>query len=244
MCFFPKKIRNFSQNDRVIRLLHDHFGKEKIGGIGNEKKGSRRKKEFMKKFNILKIMLGLSVVFSSIIYASYNTSLQVSGDAYLRASGDIRITGIEMTGRSGEAFEFANYKYSKNTTSLFVNLPAGTYIDYAITITNKKSKDQIISKIEEIAHTASVIYTHDDLVVNETIIDAPLGSATEAAKVFTIRISNPTSETIQETLVLQYTFEDLKYTASDLTYYNELSTKCSSNRTSQCALDELAELIN
>ena len=198
----------------------------------------------MRNFNIIKIILGLSVVFSSIIYASYNTSLQVSGDAYLRASGDIRITGIEMTGKSEEAYEFANYKYSKNTTSLFVNLPAGTYIDYAITITNKKDKDQIVKKIDEIAHTSSATYTHDDLVINETIIDAPLGSETGATKVFTIRISNPTSETIQETLVLQYTFEDLKYTASDLTYYNELSTKCFSNRTSQCALDELASLIN
>ena len=197
----------------------------------------------MKNFNIIKVVLSLSVVFSSIIYASYSTNLQISGDAYLRASGDIRITGIEMTGRSGEAFEFANYKFSKNTTNLFVNLPAGTYIDYAVTITNKKSKDQIVSKIDEIAHTSSATYTHDDLVVNETIMDAPLGSATEANKVFTIRINNSTSDTIQETLVLQYTFEDLKYTASDLTYYNELSTKCSSNRASQCALDELAGLI-
>ena len=197
----------------------------------------------MRKFNILRLILGVSVIFSSVIYASYSTSLQVSGDAYLRARGDIRITGVEMTGRSGEAYEFANYKYSKNTTSLFVNLPPGTYVDYVITITNKKSKDQIISKIDEIAHTSSATYTHDDLAVNETIIDAPLGSVTEANKVFTIRISNPTSDTIQETLVLQYTFEDLKYTASDLTYYNELSTKCSSNRASQCALDELAGLI-
>ena len=198
----------------------------------------------MKNFNIIKVVLSLSVVFSSIIYASYSTNLQISGDAYLRASGDIRITGIEMTGRSGEAFEFANYKFSKNTTSLFVNLPAGTYIDYAITITNKKSKDQIVSKIDEIAHTSSATYIHDDLVINETIIDAPLGSATEANKIFTIRISNSMSETIQETLVLQYTFEDLKYTASDLTYYNELSTKCFSIQTAQCALDELASLIN
>ena len=187
-------------------------------------------------------MLGLSIVFSSIIYASYSTNLYITGDAYLRANGDIRITGVEMKGRSGEAYEFANYKFSKNTTSLFVNLPTGTYIDYAITITNKKSKDQIVSKIDEIAHTSSATYTHDDLVIKETIIDAPLGSAVEATKVFTLRISNPTSSTIQETLVLQYTFEDLKYTASDLTYYNELSTKCSSNRTSQCALDELASL--
>ena len=196
----------------------------------------------MKNFNIIKIMLGLSIVFSSIIYASYSTNLYITGDAYLRANGDIRITGVEMKGRSGEAYEFANYKFSKNTTSLFVNLPTGTYIDYAITITNKKSKDQIVSKIDEIAHTSSATYTHDDLVIKETIIDAPLGSAVEATKVFTLRISNPTSSTIQETLVLQYTFEDLKYTASDLTYYNELSTKCSSNRTSQCALDELASL--
>ena len=199
----------------------------------------------MKKNSLIKIVLSLSVVFSSIIYASYSTNLQISGDAYLRASGDIRITGIEMTGRSGEAYEFANYKYSKNTTSLFVNLPAGTYVDYAITITNKKSKDQVVSEIKEISPLEKGgIYTHNDLVVNETIIDAPLGSAVEANKVFTIQISNSTSETIQETLVLQYTFEDLKYTASDLIYYNELFTKCSSNRTSQCALDELAELIN
>ena len=197
----------------------------------------------MKNFNIIKIILGLSVVFSSIIYASYNTSLQVSGDAYLRAREDIRITNIEMTARSGEAYEFANYKYSKNTTSLFVNLPAGTYIDYAITITNKKSKDQIVSKIDEIAHTSGATYSHDNLVVNETIIDAPAEGTTEATKTFVIKIENKTSATLQETLVLQYTFEDLVYTASDLTYYNALTKKCSSNQTAQCALDELAGYV-
>ena len=134
----------------------------------------------MKNFNIIKIVLSLSIVFSSMIYASYSTNLYITGDAYLRANGDIRITNIEMTGRSGEAFEFANYKYSKNTTSLFVNLPSGTYIDYAITITNKKSKDQVVSEIKEISPLEKGgIYTHNDLVIKETIIDAPLGSATE-----------------------------------------------------------------
>ena len=198
----------------------------------------------MKNFKVIKIILGLSIVFSSIIYASYNTNLYISGDAYLRKSGEmVRITNVSYIESSGEAIELYVPKYSKNTTSLFAELPAGTYIKYSINISNKTNKDYIISSINEISHNTNLTYEYS-LKVEEDIIDAPTGGASEATESFTITITNNGSSTQVETLVLQYNFEELKYTASDLIYYNELSTKCSSNRTSQCALDELAGLID
>ena len=197
----------------------------------------------MKNKYLLKIILVLSIVFSSVIYASYNTNLQMQGDAYLRANGDIRITGIEMVGGSNGASELYVPKFSKNTTSMFVTLPSNSTFQYAVTITNKdRASDYIVSNLEEISHNSNATYEYE-LKVDESIIDAPQNSATETAKTYTITISNTTENTIEEILVLEYTFEELKYTASDLTYYNDLSTKCNSNRTVQCALDELHTLI-
>ena len=197
----------------------------------------------MRNFNIIKIVLSLSVVFSSIIYASYSTNLYITGDAYLRKSGEIvRITNVSYIESSGEAIELYTPKYSKNTTSLFAQLPAGTYIKYSVTVSNKTDMDHIISSINEIYHTSDVTYEYS-LKVEEDIIDAPIGGVSEATENFTITITNNSSSTQTETLVLQYDFKELEYKASDLIYYNSLSTKCSSNQTSQCAIDELAELI-
>ena len=192
---------------------------------------------------VLNVVLIISVIFSSIIYASYNTNLQITGDAYLRSNGDIRITSIEMVGESNGASELYVPKFSKNTTSMFVTLPSNSTFQYAVTITNKdRASDYIVSSLEEISHNSNVTYEYE-LKVEESIIDAPQNSATEVSKTYTITISNDTENTVEETLVLEYTFEELKYTASDLTYYNDLSTKCNSNRTVQCALDELHTLI-
>ena len=199
----------------------------------------------MKNKGLLKIILVLSIVFSSVIYASYNTNLQMTGDAYLRSNGDIRITNITLKeeGISNGASELYVPKFSKNTTSMFVTLPSNSTFQYAVTITNKdRASDYIVSNLEEISHNSNVTYEYE-LVVEESIIDAPQNSATETAKTYTITISNTTENMVEETLVLEYTFEELQYTASDLTYYNDLSTKCSSNRTVQCALDELHTLI-
>ena len=197
----------------------------------------------MKNKYLLKIILVLSIVFSSVIYASYNTNLQMTGDAYLRSNGDIRITGIEMVGGSNGASELYVPKFSKNTTSMFVTLPSNSTFQYAVIITNKdRASDYIVSNLEEISHNSNATYEYE-LKVDESIIDAPQNSASEVSKTYTITISNTTENTIEETLVLEYNFEELKYTASDLTYYNDLSTNCSDNQTVQCALDELHTLI-
>ena len=215
-----------------------------MGGIKCDFIKDKEEAKIMKNKCLLKIILIASIVFSSVIYASYNTNLQIQGDAYLRSNGDIRITGIEMVGGSNGASELYIPKLSKNTTSMFVTLPSNSTFQYAVTITNKdRESDYIVSSLEEISHNSNVTYEYE-LVVDESIIDAPQNSATETSKTYTITISNTTENLVEETLVLEYTFEELKYTASDLTYYNDLSTKCSSNRTAQCALDELASLIN
>ena len=192
----------------------------------------------MKNKYLLKVILVLSIVFSSIIYASYNTNIQMTGDAYLRSPGDIRITGIELVGKSGDAYEEFVPKYTKNTTSLFSVLPSGTYIQYAITITNKSEEDYVISQIEEISHNENLTYEYDIELENDLI--KGMTESVETTKIVTIKISNDSTTEQHETLVLEYIFEEPKYSASELTYSNS-ATSC---KTAQCALDELATLLS
>ena len=210
------------------------------------KKEEVKFKDFFDRSRVMSLLLIISIMFSSITYAAYNTRLQMQGDAYLRAPGDIRITNVEMVGGSNGASELYVPKFSKNTTSMFVTLPAHSAFQYSVTFTNKDTtNDYIVSALSEISNTAStsgVTYEYE-LVVNESIIDAPTGGSTEASKEYTITISNDTDTELIETLVLQYTFVELRYTATDLTYYNDLSTKCSGSQTVKCALDELRDLI-
>ncbi len=185
----------------------------------------------------MSLVLLMAITISTIIYASFNTRLQITGEAYLRAKKDIRITGIELVGSSNSAYETYTSRYTTDTTTIYATLPAKSYIEYAITITNKSDVDYVVSKIQEISHNSSVTYTNN-LKVNEDVIDA-MSSSSGTDKVFNIKITNNTTSLQKETLFLQYTFEEATYTASQLSYSNN-ATSC---KTVQCALDELAGMV-
>ena len=107
----------------------------------------------MKNKGLLKIILVLSIVFSSVIYASYNTNLQMEGDAYLRAHEGLRISNIEAVGGSNEAYEKYSSKFTKYTTSMFIELPPSSSFTYQVTIENTSSKNYIVSNITTLSNS-------------------------------------------------------------------------------------------
>ena len=189
----------------------------------------------MKKIGIYGILI-ISLTLTSIIYASYSTSLQISGTAYLRAKNDIRITNIELTEKSSGSYETYNNQYTANTTSLFVTLPANSSMTYEITITNKYSKYYELKTIQTISNTNS------NVGITKGIEEGDLIDPSKDTK-FTIKLENNTSSQQVETLVLQYQFDPFVLSADKVNYTNSSSTKCSTTKTVKCALDELRGII-
>ena len=189
------------------------------------------------KSKFMGILLFVAMLFATVIYSAFSTQLQIGGEAMLRAIRDIRITSIEAVEYNGDATEISNPQYTVDTTRTEVNLPPHTYITYNVTITNKDDVDYIISQIQELSHTSSAKY-EISIKVNKDIIDYAPSASEPKDTIFTIKISNDTEETLQETLYLQYTFKENIYRAFQLSYNHEYST-CEE---SQCAIDELKRI--
>ena len=160
----------------------------------------------MKK-SILVIGLLISILFTSVVYSSFNTSLQVSGEAVVRSIQNIRIDDVRLTNHTGTSYEKYNSKYTKDTTSLFVVLPANTSMTYEIDITNKNSGDYLIDSIEELSNTNSNVVVTKTLNINDIING-------NSVKTFTITITNNTGSTEEETLVYKYGFRENLFTVT------------------------------
>lgn len=131
-----------------------------------------------KKSNIYILSFLLLSIFSiSIGYASLNTELSISGEAYVRVDEDVRITNIIMTSALNEAYETYNPTYSKYTITMFTTLPnSNSILTYQVTIVNKSNKKYLVDNIIKETYTNTQMnykingLTKDDIInENETI---------------------------------------------------------------------------
>ena len=193
----------------------------------------------MKNFTIIKVILGLSVVFSSIIYASYNTTLQIEGDAYLRAQEGLRIVSVvELPDkRIGDAGEKYSPKYTKFTTSMFVELPPTSSITYQVTIENTSKKNYIVSNITTLSNSKEA---NENLQITNTLQVGKALVSSNQTTTFEITFQNlsETESIEEEILVLEYDFLQITQ-ATQLT----LDIPYTSCETVQCALDELDKIL-
>ena len=191
----------------------------------------------MKNKGLLKIILVLSIVFSSVIYASYNTNLQIEGDAYLRAHEGLRISNIEAVGGSNGAYEKYSSKFTKYTTSMFVELPPSSSFTYQVTIENTSSKNYIVSNITTLSNSGEE-NSNLEITNNLTVGKALVSSNQKTTFEIEFRNNSETETIEEEILVLEYDFLQITH-ASQLTL-NSSYTSC---QTVQCALDELDSLL-
>ena len=88
----------------------------------------------MKKIVIIVITF-MVIMGLSIGYSALNTNLMISGEAVIRVPVDIRVDKITLKELVG-ATELYNPKYTKDTTSIFLNLKENTSATYIIEIRN------------------------------------------------------------------------------------------------------------
>ncbi len=160
----------------------------------------------------LAIILLASLSFSTVVYSAFNTQLQISGEAMVRAEQMIRVTGIRLIEKTNNAFEVYNSKYEKDTTSLYVSLPASSSMTYEVTVTNKSS--QLIYYLAEIL---PLITDNSNVTVAYSIKAGDCINSNENHK-FTITLTNSTASEQVLTLINQYRFEPANWNPLETTF--------------------------
>lgn len=142
----------------------------------------------------------MSLFFTTIVYAAFNTQLQIKGEAVVRSEQEIRISDFKLLEVTNNAFEEFNSKYEKNTTSLYVTLPASSSMTYELTITNKNSI--LMYRIEELL----TLNNNNPNVTIEYGVRVGNTIRNSESRKFTITLKNDTSTEQSLTLINQYKF--------------------------------------
>jgi len=151
---------------------------------------------------IISVLVFLIVIFTSFGYAAVNTSLSISGEAYVRVEENIRVTGIKVISSENGGYATYNPKYSKDTTTMFVTLPnIDSSVTYEIEVTNNTGKKiQVIDIMNELSNNKNVSYTIRNLdkyqIYNDTVIN------------FSVTLNNKSSFEQSETLRLKYNIKE------------------------------------
>jgi len=151
---------------------------------------------------VISVLIFLIVIFTSYGYAALNTSLSISGEAYVRVEENIRVTGIKVISSENGGYATYNPKYSKDTTTMFVTLPnIDSSVTYEIEVTNNTGKKiQVIDIIKELSNNENVTYTINNLdkyqVYDDTVIH------------FNVTLNNTSSLEQNKTLRLKYNIKE------------------------------------
>ena len=99
------------------------------------------------------VILTILTILISIGYSALNNNLSISGEAFLRSRGNIRITGIQMNTTESDGNFTYNPEYSKRGTKVFSILPnIDSKINYTVQMNN----------------TTGVKYKFDSVTVSNT----------------------------------------------------------------------------
>ena len=186
-----------------------------------------------KKVVVLSIIL-CSVMFLTIVCASFTTDMFISGNAYVRTSQNIRIIGVEATTMTNDAVENSAAKYSAKAITIDANLPnINSTITYTVTIKNNTND---IYMIDQITPTLS----NENITNNISTYE---GQIIQGGQTVTLNLTfSYSGETLPQNTIQtgSIVFSIVRPSAQAISYSSEYT-----NQTNlQDAIDELYELLD
>ena len=106
----------------------------------------------MNKKGIIPIFIVIMTVLTILIsigYAALNTNLNVSGEAFIRAKDNVRISRVDLSDAANDGYETYNPEYSKRTTKIYTTLPKdNSSVTYTVKVTNSTGVKYKVDSIE------------------------------------------------------------------------------------------------
>ena len=101
--------------------------------------------------NSLLVIVFVFVLFISVGYSTLSTTLNISGEAYIRVPADIRITNVNWIESESEGYETYNSEYYKDGIKVFTTLPnIDSTVTYEIEGTNSSNAPYELKEINNI----------------------------------------------------------------------------------------------
>ena len=117
------------------------------------------------------MILTILTVLISVGYSALNQNLSVSGEAFLRAKDNIRISRIELSDAANDGYETYNPEYSKRTTKMYTTLPKDdSSVTYTVKVTNSTGIRYKVGSIE-VTSTNSNVSCTPSIEVNTILED-------------------------------------------------------------------------
>ena len=141
---------------------------------------------------IFVVILTILTILISVGYSALNQNLSVSGEAFLRSKGNVRISRIEMSNAENDGYETYNPEYSKKGTKTYSTLSnKNSTITYTVQITNTTGAKYTVSSIE-ISNTNSNVSCTPN-ITKGSIIEAGISD-------FTIEVKYNGTESLTESI--------------------------------------------
>ena len=159
------------------------------------------------------VILTILTILISIGYSALNQNLSVSGEAFLRSKGNVRISRIEMSNAENDGYETNNPEYSKKGTKTYSTLSnKNSTITYTVQITNTTGAKYTVYSME-ISNTNSNVSCTPN-ITKGSIIE-------EGISDFTIDVkyngTDSLTESIEDVCDIRYDFIPLDTTSPVLT---------------------------
>ena len=120
---------------------------------------------------IFVVILTILTILISIGYSALNQNLSVSGEAFLRAKDNIRISRIELSDAANDGYETYNPEYSKRTTKMYTTLPKDdSSVTYTVKVTNSTGIRYKVGSID-VTSTNSNVSCTPSIEVNTILED-------------------------------------------------------------------------
>ena len=117
------------------------------------------------------MILTILTVLISVGYSALNQNLSVSGEAFLRAKDNIRISRIELSDAANDGYETYNPEYSKRTTKMYTTLPKDdSSVTYTVKVTNSTGIRYKVGSID-VTSTNSNVSCTPSIEVNTILED-------------------------------------------------------------------------
>ena len=122
-------------------------------------------------FSLVFVFLTICVLFLTIGYSAYSTTLAINGKALVRPVKESRITDMKIYNTKNNAvvssFDYTAYSIVSDLTLNNSN----SSVTYNITITNLSSDNLVITKVnDQVYSNSNIEYYFDDMEINKTKI--------------------------------------------------------------------------
>ena len=127
-----------------------------------------RKKQKKEVLFLLSFGAFIFITISTVAYASLNTTLTITGEAFFRPAADIRITEAKINNTTNGGIISYDLEYNKYSISPSLSLPnLNSTVTYSLTITNFVDIPMKLTNIKETTSNSYIIYELNGIEIDD-----------------------------------------------------------------------------